>query len=69
MYVQSNFFSIRFHVHTSAERVHAMYIPGTYIKCTNSYVFAHILDQQKETDGQDLTQDLFHSRQQPKPLS
>ena len=42
-------FSIFFHVHTSLERVHAMYIPVSYIKCTNSYVFAHIQDQQKAT--------------------
>ncbi len=44
VYTRKYCFSIHFHVHTCLERVHAIYIQGTYIKRTNSYDYAQILE-------------------------
>ncbi len=51
-YIQADVY-LHFMLVAEVFSVHVMYIPGTYIKCTNSYVFAHILDQQKVTYGED----------------
>ena len=45
-------------VHTCLAFVHSMPIPGTYMKCTKTYCFMHVLDKQKFAGRENRTQDL-----------
>ena len=45
--------------------VHTMHIPGTFMKCTKTYGFVHVLDKQKFAGEVNRTQDLAKSIQPP----
>jgi hypothetical protein len=65
VYTHTYCFSIYVCVHTCLALVHAIHIPGTYIKCTKTYCFVHVLKKQKYAAGENRTQDLAQSIQPP----
>ncbi len=58
VYTHTYGFSIHVCLGTCLELVHAMYIPGTYIKCTKTCFLVHVLDKQKIARREDRTEDL-----------
>ena len=51
VYSHTYCFSIYVCVHMCLALVHTMHIPGTYMKCTKTYGFVHVLDKQKFAGG------------------
>jgi hypothetical protein len=63
VYTHTYGLSIHVCLHTCLELVHAMYIPGTYIKCTKTCFLVHVLDKQKFAGRENRTEDLTKSIQ------
>ena len=51
VYTHTYCFSIHVCEHICIALVHAMDIPGTYIKCTKTYFLVHVLEKQKLQEG------------------
>ena len=54
MYIQNKCIYIHVSIQTCLDLVHRMYIPGTYMECTNSCVYVQRIQKQKVAFGQGL---------------